>query len=191
MLCAKRLFNVSPTIILQTKRHCSFSYTRKLRLEEVKLFLARLNNPNKLGIYFSRVFSSWSLHLTLQLYISSCLLSPSTSRFLITLHTLLPCSGVACPLHHVFCTNNLLLCLWDWVQESLLHFPSGNKVYCLWTKRYNACSAVTMVSSTSTYWTRLSDFHFISIPFYLILTTLFEAYVVTYFTTLRKMEWIA
>lgn len=111
VLCAKRLLNVSLTIILQTKGHCPFSYTRKLRLEEVKLVTARLNNPNKLRIYFSGVFSSWSLHCTLQLYISDCLLSPPTPVFLITLHISLPCSGVPYSLHHVFCTNTLLLCL--------------------------------------------------------------------------------
>ena len=48
--------------------------------------------------------------------------------------------------------------------------------------------------SRQEYWSGLSfpsPNHFISIPFYLILTTLFEAYVVTHFKTLRKMEWIA
>src|SRR5574342_150527 len=43
--------------------------------------------------------------------------------------------------------------------------------------------------SRQEYWSGLSfpsPNHFISIPFYLILTTLFKAYVVTHFTTLRK-----
>lgn len=80
MLCLKRLFYVSFTIMLLKTCYCPFSYKRKLRLKEVKLLLARLNNPNK--NLFLQVFLL--LHLTLQPYISNCLVSPSTPEFLIT-----------------------------------------------------------------------------------------------------------